>query len=157
MMLESLRSLFQTRPDSAAAEGDAEKRLELASAALLFEVLKADHDMDEREFASIAKVLRATTSKDSREIEELLELARQESSAATSLYEFTSLINEHFDYGRKCALIRHMWRIAYADSELSKYEDYVIRKVCELIYVSHSDFIRTKLWERDGSKSKIAE
>lgn len=149
LMLNSLRNLFAGMPDQIAEEpADSAARLELASAALLFEVIKADHDMDEREYASIADVLRTAGSGNAEEIEELLESARRESGAATSLYEFTSLINEHCDYAEKCALIRNMWRIAYADEHLNKYEDHLIRKVSDLIYVSHSDFIRTKLSQR---------
>ena len=151
-MLGSLRNLFivpKSRPD--ADVPDAATRLELAGAALLFEVIKADHEMDEREFASIAEVLRAGSARNSGDVEELIELARQESGAATSLYEFTSLINEHCSYEEKCILVRNMWRIAYADSQISKYEDHLIRKVSDLIYVSHSDFIRTKLAEKKQS------
>jgi len=154
-MLGSLRNLFIGIPDQTAGKAaDSSSRLELASAALLIEVVKADHEVDGREFASIAEVLRSTCARSPEEIEELLELARQKSGAATSLYEFTSLINEHCDYAEKCSLIRNMWRIAYADSHLSKYEDYLIRKVCDLIYVSHSDFIRTKLAERRQEKER---
>ncbi len=148
-MLSSLRDLFIAPQDRSEADPtDTESRLELAGAALLVEVIRADYEMDEREFASIAEVLRADSGRNEADVEELLALARQESGDATSLYEFTSLINEHCDYAEKCVLIRNMWRIAYADSQLSKYEDHLIRKVCDLIYVSHSDFIRTKLAEK---------
>ena len=147
-MIASLRNLFLSEPADAEVDAaGAARRLELASAALLFEVLKADHDFDEREVASVAEVLRAGGG-DSAEVDELLELARQQSAESTSLYEFTSLINENCDYQEKCALIRNMWRIAWADDKLSKYEDHLIRKVCDLIYVSHSDFIRAKLAEK---------
>ena len=147
-MIASLRNLFLSEPAEAEVDAaGAARRLELASAALLFEVLKADHDFDEREVASVAEVLRAGGG-DAAEVDELLELARQQSAESTSLYEFTSLINENCDYQEKCALIRNMWRIAWADDKLSKYEDHLIRKVCDLIYVSHSDFIRAKLSEK---------
>ena len=147
-MLDSLRNLFLSPPAEAEVDAaGAARRLELASAALLFEVLKADHDFDEREVASVAEVLRAGGG-DAAEVDELLKLARQQSAESTSLYEFTSLINENCDYREKCALIRNMWRIAWADDKLSKYEDHLIRKVCDLIYVSHSDFIRAKLTEK---------
>ena len=147
-MIASLRNLFLSEPAEAEVDAaGAARRLELASAALLFEVLKADHDFDEREVASVAEVLRAGGG-DVAEVDELLELARQQSAESTSLYEFTSLINENCDYQEKCALIRNMWRIAWADDKLSKYEDHLIRKVCDLIYVSHSDFIRAKLAEK---------
>ena len=61
------------------------------------------------------------------------------------LYEFTKLINDSYDYEQKVELIENMWRIAFSDKRLDKYEDHLIRKVSELIYVSHSDFIKTKL------------
>ena len=38
-----------------------------------------------------------------------------------------------------------MWAVAHADNEVHPHEEYVIRKVADLLYVSHSDFIRGKL------------
>ena len=43
-------------------------------------------------------------------------------------------------------LVNHI----FADGEVDRYEDGVIRRVSELIYVSHSDFIRMKFAARDG-------
>ena len=43
-------------------------------------------------------------------------------------------------------LVNHI----FADGEVDRYEDGVIRRVSELIYVSHSDFIRMKIAARDG-------
>ena len=37
-----------------------------------------------------------------------------------------------------------MWRVAMADSALSRYEEHVIRKVADLLYVPHGDFITAK-------------
>ena len=149
-MLDSLRNLFggAAIPEETDPAGAA-RRLELASAALLFEVLKADHELDPREVDSIAEVLRTSGKNTAEEVDEIISHARRQSAESTSLYEFTSLINEHSDFREKCALIRNMWCIAYADAELSKYEDYVIRKVCDLIHVPHSEFIRAKLAEKN--------
>jgi len=66
-----------------------------------------------------------------------------------SLYEFTSLINSEYDYAQKVTLIENMWRVAFADHVLDKYEENMIRKTADLIYVSHSDFIKSKLTVRD--------
>lgn len=74
----------------------------------------------------------------------LLELARREQKQATSLYQFTRLVNDQCTYEDKFELIRAMWNVARADGHIDKYEDYMIRKVSELIYLSHSDFIRAK-------------
>ncbi len=38
-----------------------------------------------------------------------------------------------------------MWRVAYADGHLDKYEEHLIRQVAELTYVPHQDYIRAKL------------
>ena len=78
-------------------------------------------------------------------LEELFDLAQQEADDATSLYQFTSLINEAYEYPAKITLIQNMWEVAFADGNLDRYEEHLIRKVAELLYVSHSDFIKTKL------------
>ena len=64
---------------------------------------------------------------------------------STSLYEFTRDINDNFDAAERVRLIESMWKIAYADGNIDKYEEHIIRKVSNLIYVAHSDFIKAKL------------
>ncbi|MEM1153413.1 MAG: TerB family tellurite resistance protein [Pseudomonadota bacterium] len=46
---------------------------------------------------------------------------------------------------QKLELIGSMWRVAYADGRLDKYEEHLIRQVAELCYVSHEDYIKSKL------------
>ena len=72
-------------------------------------------------------------------------LANQRADEATSLYEFTRVINDHYTPAQKLALIDLMWKVAYADSNLDKYEEHLIRRVAELTYVPHQDYIRSKL------------
>ena len=74
-----------------------------------------------------------------------MERARRETDKATSLYPFTGLINQHFSPEQKAQVVEALWRVAYADGTLDKYEEHLVRKVAELIHVSHSTFIRTKL------------
>ena len=59
-------------------------------------------------------------------------------------YEFTRVINDDFSFEEKYDLIKSMWEIAFADGNVDKYEEYVIRKVSDLIYISHPDFIESK-------------
>ncbi len=150
-MLKTIKSFFESH--LAQEEESPEQRLHqtnLASAALLIEVMNSDHQIDEREFAAILEVLQNSLDVTEAELEELAQLAREQAHAATSLYEFTRLINDNFDYDKKCELIENMWRIAFSDDQLDKYEEHLIRRVSELVYVSHSDFIRTKLKVRDS-------
>jgi uncharacterized tellurite resistance protein B-like protein len=78
-------------------------------------------------------------------------LAHEKAEESTSLYEFTAQVNAQFSVDAKLSLIKNMWRIAFADGEVDRYEDGVIRRVSELIYVSHSDFIRMKIAARDDA------
>ena len=140
-MLARLKTLFQA--DTAVQ--DPQRRLQLAAAALLIELARADYRDDEREQQVIADAVQTTFDLDADTVAELVDEARRHASDATSLYEFTSLLNQHFGEEEKIDLIRQLWRVAFADGTLDKYEDHLIRKIAELLYVSHSQFIRTKL------------
>lgn len=146
-MLSTFKTFFDSKfskPTEQTPDQTAHK-LNLASAALMIEVMNSDHQLDDREAAEFLEVLQESLSLSAEEVEEMVSLAEQQAREATSLYEFTRLINDHYDYSQKTVLIENMWRIAFSDETLDKYEDSLIRKVSELIYVSHSDFIKSKL------------
>lgn len=155
-MIRSIKEFFEERLTAHSNESDEDRicRIQLASAALLMELINTDRHVDEREEAEFAAILHETLSLDGKTLEEITRLAHQEARQATSLYEFTSLVNDNYAYGDKVQLIENMWRIAWADGDLDKYEEQMIRKTSELIYVSHSDFIRTKLQVRDASATR---
>jgi uncharacterized tellurite resistance protein B-like protein len=125
-------------------------RLKLASAALMFELLATDKHIDERETSAFKSILKNSFNLSTKELDDIVELAEHEAKQAVSLYEFTSLINEAYAYEDKLALIENMWQLALADQHLDKYEEQLIRKTADLIYVSHSDFIKTKIKVRDA-------
>jgi uncharacterized tellurite resistance protein B-like protein len=147
-VIESIKSFFEknlTKKEEEEAPSSAMSRVDLTCAALLVEVMNSDHELDEREHQEFMAVLQQSYNIAEADLEELIQLAKDEAFEATSLYEFTKLINDSYDYEQKIELIENMWRIAFSDKRLDKYEDHLIRKVSELIYVSHSDFIKTKL------------
>ena len=63
----------------------------------------------------------------------------------TSLHEFTSLLHGRLSNEEKVMLIEQIWRIILADDYVDKYEEHLVRRIAELLYVSHSDYIRAKL------------
>ena len=117
---------------------------QVAIAALLVEVAVADQHFSAVELDHLVIVLQQKLKLSIEESTELIAAATSASGNATSLYEFTQLVNQYCSAAEKCNLIAGMWEVAYADSTLDKYEDHLIRRVADLIYVSHSDFIRTK-------------
>ena len=152
-MIESIKNFFEKKLAKNSTDETANSlmnRVDLTCAALLIEVMNSDHELDEREQQEFIAVLQQSYNIADSDLEELTQLAKDEAHEATSLYEFTRLINDSYDYEQKLVLIENMWRIAFSDEHLDKYEDHLIRKVTELIYVSHSDFIRTKLKVRNA-------
>lgn len=144
-MLSKIREFFSAQFElSGDYDSLTEHQRQLATAALLIEVATIDQEFDERELSKITQLLTQRFSLSDEEVTQLTDLARQESRQATSLYQFTALVNQHFSAAEKYELIKGMWLIAYADDSLDKYEEHVIRRVAELVHVSHSDFIRAK-------------
>ena len=124
--------------------------LDNACAALLVEIAFADKDFDESEQDSLRKSLMECYKISEEEINEIIEDAEITVKESTSLYGYTRIVNDEFEYTDKLDLLRNMWKIAYADGNLDKYEEHLIRKTSDLIHISHSDYIKIKLEVRDN-------
>ena len=142
--VKETKNIFQYRKQEVSDSSETYQR-ELAYASLLVEVIKSDEKFDDRELAELFDVLSRKLKIHDDQLHNFAELAKQTSDDSTSLFEFTREINDKYEYDEKVKLIEDLWRIAYSDGRLDKYEDYVIRKVADLIYVTHSDFIKSKL------------
>ena len=116
-----------------------------ACIALLLETSMADEILDESELLALKNTLQKDFQINEDEIDELIKLAKENVEDSNSLYEFTRDINDNLDAAERVKLIESMWKIAYADGNIDKYEEHIIRKVSNLIYVAHSDFIKAKL------------
>lgn len=124
---------------------DPQHSLQLACAALLIELARADFQQDDNEQQAIEGALLQCFDLSDGELSTLIELAEQENREATSLYQFTSLIKDHYTPEQRFELVTMLWQVAVADGNIDKYEEHFIRKVADLIYLPHSEFIRTKL------------
>ena len=121
----------------------------LSAIALLLEVSLADEIMDISEVETLKDVLLKEFDVDQTKIDDLISNAKKNQNSSTSLYEFTRKINDDYKFEDKKNLILSMWKIAFADGNIDKYEEYVIRKVSDLIYISHPDFIESKQLARE--------
>ena len=116
-----------------------------ACIALLLETSMADNLLDESEIKTLKTTLINDFKLEETEIDELIEISKKNVDDSTSLYDFTRDINDNFEAEERIKLIESMWKIAYADGNIDKFEEHIIRKVSNLIYVSHSDFIKAKI------------
>ena len=137
-----IKSLTATdKPENIPLSAD---QLHLACAALLLEVATIDQHLDERELAKLQLLLIEQFNLEKSDLDELMVNAKQQKDQSSSLYEFTHIVNTQCDYQAKMDLVEGLWKIAYADGNLDKYEEYMVRRISELIYVNHGDFIKTK-------------
>lgn len=143
-MISALKALFSPEAKEASPE-QKQQQLQQACAGLFFEVIRADFNQSPEEIDKVKDILAAQFSLSEQSLSELVEDSRSTAKENIALHPLTSLINDNYDYDERVKLISLMWSIAYADGDLDKYEDGVIRKVADLLYVRHSDFIKTKL------------
>jgi len=128
-----------------ADEAGSEHAYQLATAALLMEISRADHDIKQVERDAVIGAVQRTFGLNESETQNLVELAEEEANEATSLYEFTRLINTNFDHKQKQHVVEMLWQVAFADGHADKYEEHLVRRIADLIHVPHRGFIRAKL------------
>jgi uncharacterized tellurite resistance protein B-like protein len=145
-MLAAIRRFFDSHiaagPDEPAGD---ERRVRVAAAALMVEVVRGDDDFSPVEREAVLDSAQRNFGLDDAEARELLALAEEEARGAHDYYQFTSRINDSFDARQKQRLIEELWRVAYADEVLHRHEEHLIRRLAELLHVPHSTFIHAKL------------
>ena len=142
-MLKAIKEFFEQNM-SLETEVDIEHRLKLSTAALMIEIMKMDGETKEEEVVAVKHALQTKFELTKVEIEELFTLASEEVKQSVDLYQFTSLIREHFSQEKKIKTIEYLWVVAYADNHLDSHEEHVIRRIADLLYVTHQDFIKAK-------------
>ena len=144
-MILSIKKYFEDLFSKTSDDQSTHKRtIELATAVLMIEISLADDHIDDEERNVINHLLIQTFGLEQNAINELIEAAEQEVDHAVSLYEFTRLLNDALSMAERVEIIENLWRVAYADSVLDKYEEYYIRRVTDLLYIAHSDYIKAK-------------
>ncbi len=124
--------------------------IQYATAALLIEVAKADNDQDELERAVINAMLRDTFDLSDEMLEQILELADDATSDTTDVYQFTTMVNDHYDYDNKLKLVEYLWMVAFADGRLDHYEEQFVSKVAGLLHVAEDDLTQAKLTAQEN-------
>lgn len=155
MIVNTIKEFFTSKISPADSTELTEHAVHLAAAALLLEVSRADFEIGEHELAVIADALKNHFAFSDEEVQELLKLGLAKEKEAVSMHSFLRLINDHFTPEQKRQILEDMWRVAFADGRLDKYEEGRIRKIADLLYLPHKDFIRTKLRVRAAPGDQI--
>jgi len=137
-MLKALTEFFDRAfaPEAASPE-EREHALRVATALLLIEVARADYADDVAEMKRFFRL-------DDEAARLLVREAKREADRAVSLQSFTRRLVEQLSEAERHSVVEMLWRVALADRRLDKREDYLVRQVAELLYVSQSDLIRIR-------------
>ncbi|MFP6814497.1 MAG: TerB family tellurite resistance protein [Pseudomonadales bacterium] len=133
-------------------EEEVAELLPLAAAVLYLEVAWADHDIAQEELELIGETLSEQFDLPPEELKIIVSESRAQQESSVGMYRFTRIINDAWGEDAKYELVVKLWQLAYSDSNLHAFEEHTIRKIAELLYVSHGRFIEAKLTvKRDRS------
>ena len=129
---------------------DRDEAIRLATAVLMIDVARADHVFDESEFDSILELVRSHFALPAEQAAELVIAANEKAEDLVSAYDFTKVLHDHLDHGEKARIVGLLWKIAYADGRLDKYEDSLVLKISDLLHVSRGLVMRLKHDAQEG-------
>lgn len=151
-MLRNLKDLFDAFSNPApSSAGEPQHALQLATAVLLVEVMRADADIKAEEKNAVFATLRDKFALADDELARLMELAAETAKTAYDYHRFTSSLNDHFTHAQKIHIIENMWEVAYADAHLGAHENHLISKVAGLLYVTHGEYIAAKMRAKENA------
>lgn len=122
------------------------KKYQVATAALLIEIAKADGDFSDEERERIIDLMKKDFELDDYLVADLLELSEKKVQDSISVYEFSKIINESFTRQEKIELLKNLWRIVYVDGKLDSHEDQLIKIIGSTLNLEHKDIIGAKLF-----------
>jgi uncharacterized tellurite resistance protein B-like protein len=123
---------------------DREAALRLATAILMIDVARADHIFDESEFNQVLKLVETHFGLSAQQAAELVVEASDKADDLVDIHEFTKLLHDYLTEDEKAQIVSLLWQIAYADGRLDKYEDSLVLKISDLLYVSRGRVMRLK-------------
>lgn len=150
-MLTSIQALLKKTIRIPQEESlDGKQALQLATVALLTEVARADYGVTDEERETILRIIERYYSVSGSRAVEIADAAESKANDMTSLYPLTRLITRECSIEERVAIVRLLWEVTFADGHVDKHEEHLVRKVADLLYVPHQQFIRSRLQESGG-------
>ena len=122
-----------------------ERKIKLATCALFLEVAQSDEHLEKNEKEVIVSTMKNMFNLNDEEASKLIQQSDEQVKRSVSLYEFTDVINKHFDKSQKYKVIKNLWKLIFADKNLSELEEHFIRTINNNLNLEHADFIASKM------------
>ena len=153
-MIESIKNLFSEKMQPIGEENHPDQnKISIATCALLLEMAHSDSEFSAEENIHILEILKKNFDLAENDAEELMALADQERKESLDLWQFTNLINENYSREDKLKVVDTLWQVIYTDGRVDQHEDYLIRKLTNLLNLQHEDMIAAKIKTRESFNS----
>jgi uncharacterized tellurite resistance protein B-like protein len=119
--------------------------LRLATAAVLLDIGYADGTLSRKEDEDLVDYLRRAFALDDTMAQELVKAADEIRTRTIDHYALTSFIRRNASLNDRIEIVKTMWRISYADGRLTDYENYLVRKLADLLGLEHHVMIDAKV------------
>ncbi len=146
--MKLFKNLFKTKESE---EESKDSSIQKSICSLMIEVAYADNQLDESELNAMANSL-SKLDIEKEEIQEIVDATLAKSKESISFYEHTRILNDQLDYDQKKEVLNSVWAIAFADGEMDKHEEHLIRRIADLLYLNHKDFINAKLNQKETNE-----
>ena len=146
--MKLFKNLFKTKEIE---EESKDSSIQKSICSLMIEVAYADNQLDASELIAMANSLNKLDI-EKEEIQEIVDATLAKSKESISFYEHTRILNDQLDYDQKKEVLNSVWAIAFADGEMDKHEEHLIRRIADLLYLNHKDFINAKLNQKETNE-----
>jgi uncharacterized tellurite resistance protein B-like protein len=143
-ILETVATVIKATDSLEAGTPDRESALRFATAVLMVEVARADHVFEKSELVRLLELIESHFALSPEDAADLIDSAAESAEDIVDLHEFTQLLHGHLSEKEKAQVIGMLWQIAYADGRLDKYENSLVLKISDLLYVSRGRVMRLK-------------
>jgi uncharacterized tellurite resistance protein B-like protein len=118
--------------------------LSLATAAVLLETAYADGTFTPAEDGDVVGYLQRAFSLGVDEARELVEAANEVRNRTIDHFALTNYIRKNTTLAQRIDIVKTMWRMVYSDGKLTDYENYLVRKLADLLGLEHRVMIDAK-------------
>ena len=147
--MKLFKNLFKSKEIE---EESKDSSIQKSICSLMIEVAYADNQLDDSELKVMANSL-SKLDIEKEEIQEIVDATLAKSKESISFYEHTRILNDQLDYDQKKEVLNSVWAIAFADGEMDKHEEHLIRRIADLLYLNHKDFINAKLNQKETNEN----
>lgn len=145
MGFQNLSRMFRDQLSAPTTNENHEEKIRLATAAVLLDTAYADQSFSLAEEKNVVEYLRKNFNLSEESALQLVEAAAELRNHTIDHWNLTHMIRKSASLEERIEMVKAMWRIAYADGNLHQYEEYLVRKMADLLGLEHHVMIEAKL------------